>query len=206
MPVNFSNNFSMLTRPQDKTSRNSLFEVGLLVIICVLFVWFIILPKKSSVDIKKDSLSKLIVEEGQISDKQAKLQTLLGSLESDVQDVNYLDQAIPLDGNTVRLRLLVQNMADSVGVTVGSINISGGSGTLMAGDKALLADPYGAGRKAQILSGTLNVLGSFDQLQVLLKKLENSGRLIDVSDLAIDQGSGGSLSMTLSFKSYYFAP
>lgn len=206
MPDNLSKNTSIFTRPQGNSSRNSLFEVGLLVIICVLFVWFVLLPKKAAVDLKNGDLAKVRQREKQTAGQLAKLQSLIGSLPSNSQNVANLDKAIPLDGNVVRLRLLIQSITQSVGVTVGDINVSGNANGVVAGDTALLANPYGVSRSLKIMDGTIYVMGSFDQLQALLKKLENSGRLIDISALTIDQGSEGSLNMTLGIKAYYLAP
>jgi len=91
-------------------------------------------------------------------------------------------------------------------VTVGNINISSSPGGMVAGNTAVLANPYAAKRSLQTINGTIYVIGSFNQLQALLEKLETSGRLIDVNTLAIDQGSAGNLDMSLTFKAYYLAP
>jgi len=206
MPVNFSKNINMGVKLQAKSSRNSLFEVGLLVIICVLFVWFILLPKKAEVDKKDGDLAKVQAQQADIHGQLATLQNLIGNLPANTGNISNLDQAIPLDGNTVRLQLLIQSIAQSAGVTVGNINISGNPNGEVVGDPALSANPYAVQRNLQTMDGTIYVIGTFNQLEVLLKKFENSGRLIDVGSLAIGQGSEGNLNMTVTFKAYYFAP
>jgi Tfp pilus assembly protein PilO len=206
MPVNFSKNVSMSIKLPGKSSRNSLFEVGLLIIICVLFTWFILLPKKGVVDEKNSNLAKVQEQQKQMANQLAKLQNLIISLQPNSRNIANLDKAIPLEGNAIRLQLLIQSLAQSAGVTVGNINISSKSNAVVAGDTALLANPYGTERKLQTMDGTIYVIGSFNQLQALLKKLENSGRLINVSSMEINQGSEGALNMTLSFKAYYLAP
>jgi Tfp pilus assembly protein PilO len=206
MPVNFSKNISLGLQPQDKSSRNSLFEVGLLVIICVLFFWFVVLPKKAEVAQKNAALTKALAQQTLVDGELSTLQNLIASLPSNADNLTQLSQAMPLDGNTVRLQLLVQNLAESVGVTVGSISISGSPNGVAAGNTSLLANPYGVTRSVQALNGSLYVSGSFNQLLALLKKFEQSGRLIDVGSIAITQGSVGSLNMSVTFKAYYFAP
>jgi Tfp pilus assembly protein PilO len=197
----------MSVQPLNKTSRNSLFEVGLLIVICALFGWFILLPKRAEVVQKQDNLNNIESQASSTAAQLATLQSLIGSLPSNAQNIADLDQALPLDGSTVRLQLLVQSLADSVGVTLGNISISGNSGGEVSGDTALLSDPYGVARTVQTLDGTVYAIGSFDQLQEFLKKLENSGRLIDVDSMTIEQGSSpGNLNMALTFKAYYFAP
>jgi Tfp pilus assembly protein PilO len=206
MAVNFSKNISMNAPPHGKPSRNSLFEVGLLVIICVLFVWFVLLPKNAEVNKKSGDLDNIQQQQKDLDSKLTTLQTLIGSLPSNSQNIAILDQAIPLDGNAIRLQLLIQYLADSVGVTVGNLTVSAGPNGMVAGNAALSANPYGVKRSLQTMTGSLYVIGSFNQLQALLKKLESSGRLIDVDTLAIDQGSAGNLNMAVTFKAYYLGP
>ncbi len=206
MPINFPKNISMSTQPHGRFSRNSLFEVGLLVIICILFVWFILLPKKAEVDQKNADLAKVQDQENKIASQLTTLQSLINSLPSNSQNIVTLDQVMPLDGNAIRLQLLIQSLAGSVGVTVGSLNVSPAPGGMITGNAALLANPYGVTRSLQTMNGSLYVIGSFGQLQALLKKLENSGRLIDVDTMEIGQGIIGNLTMTLTFKAYYLAP
>jgi Tfp pilus assembly protein PilO len=207
MPVNFSTNISMGGQPLSKSSRNSMFEVGLLLIICLLFSWFILLPKRAEVAQKQSNLETVKKQGDNTSKQLATLQSLVNSLPSDSQNIAELDQALPLDGSTIRLQLLIQNLAQSVGVTVGNISVSGNPSGEVSGNTALLANPYGASRTVQTMDGTLDVVGSFQQLQSLLQKLENSGRLIDMDSMTINQGSSpGNLDMNLTFKAYYFAP
>lgn len=206
MPVNFTKNISMSIQSQAKSARNPLFEAGLLIIVCVLFVWFLILPKQAETDQKSGDLAKVQAQQGQTKGQLTKLQSLIKSLPSNSQNITMLDQALPLDGNTVRLQLLIQSLAQSVGVTVGNINISGNPKGVVAGDKTLLANPFGVTRTVQTLDGSIYLIGSFNQLQALLEKFESSGRLIDVDSLAINQGSAGNLNMTVTFKTYYLAP
>jgi Tfp pilus assembly protein PilO len=205
MPINFTKNTGIGAIPQKQSSRNSLFEVGLLIVICVLFAWFIILPKRADLSQKNDDLAKLQQQQIQTDNQLAKLKTLVASLSSNSQNIAEMDQAIPLSGNVVRLQLLVQSLADSVGVTVGNINIAGDPTGLVSVDPALKADPYSVARTVKTMNGTLAVSGSFEQLETLLKKLESSGRLIDVTSMTIAQGDLGALSMSLEFKAYYFA-
>jgi len=204
MPVNFSKNISASLHPQNSSSRNYLFEAGLLIIISGLFFWFIILPKKAEIDQKNSALTNAQQREGQTSGQLAKLQSLISNLPSNSQNIANLDQAMPLDGNAVRLQLLIQSLAQSTGVTVGNIDISGNPSGVVAGNMDVLANPYGVQRTVQTMDGTVYVVGNFNQLQALLRKLETSGRLIDVNSLTINQGSSGQLNMEIDFKAYYF--
>ena len=189
-----------------KSAQNALVEVVLLIVVCGLFTWFIILPKKAEISAKNASLAKVVEQESTVSGDLAKLQSMIQTLNSSSNQVADLDQALPLDGNTVNLQILINSLAQSVGVAVTDVEVSGQPNTVVAGDKALLSDPYGATRTLQTLAGNLSVTGSFAQLQAFLQKLETSARLIDVTDLEMDAAAGGNLSLRLGINAYYLAP
>jgi Tfp pilus assembly protein PilO len=119
--------------------------------------------------------------------------------------VEYLDKALPLDGKALRLRFLIEDMARSVGVAIGDVNVLS-KGDAIAGDKKLLANPYAAARSLQKMTASVFVTGTFSQLQFFLHNIENSGRLMDINDLAIEPGSEGNLNLKLGLSAYYLAP
>ncbi|HVY67435.1 MAG TPA: hypothetical protein VHA30_00855 [Patescibacteria group bacterium] len=192
--------------PQIKSSRNALVELVLLIIIAVLFLWFVVLPKKSAVDAKNQTLQDYTQKAGQVEQQMQTLKNLVGELHSNTAAVAKLDEAIPLSGNPTEVQMLVQSLADSAGVSVGDINVSGKSDAVVAGDASLLASPYAAGRSLQELNGSVYVTGSFAQLLAFLQKIESSGRLMSVYSLTVTTADNNSLSMRLSFTAYYFAP
>jgi Tfp pilus assembly protein PilO len=206
MAVDFTKKIGLSPVSQSKPFRNALVEVTLLVVICGLFYWFVILPKQNQVNVKNTQLTQVSAEETKVSGNLVTLQNLVKSLKSDSQDISKLDQAIPLEGNAVRLQLLIQSLAASSGVTVGNISISGQPNAPVAGDKALLANPYVATRTLRTLSGTVFVIGNFSQLQNFLQQIETSGRLMDVTNLTISQDSQGQLDMQVTLNAYYLAP
>jgi Tfp pilus assembly protein PilO len=206
MEINLSKSMSPGMPKVPKSAQNALVEVVLLIVVCGLFTWFIILPKKAEISAKNASLAKVVEQESTVSGDLAKLQSMIQTLNSSSNQVADLDQALPLDGNTVNLQILINSLAQSVGVAVTDVEVSGQPNTVVAGDKALLSDPYGATRTLQTLAGNLSVTGSFAQLQAFLQKLETSARLIDVTDLEMDAAAGGNLSLRLGINAYYLAP
>ncbi len=204
MNINFSKPAAAL---QGRTAfRNPFVEIGLLVIISLLLVWFVILPKKNQGDEKRRELTKIKEEQKLIAGKLDTLRELAKSLQSHQNEIADLDKALPLDGKSLRLNLLIDAFARSSGVTLGNINLSGKPNGVVAGDKDLLKDVFAPKRELQKLSGTVYVIGSLNQLTAFLRKLETSGRLIDVTDLSLDSGTEGNLNMKLSITAYYFAP
>jgi Tfp pilus assembly protein PilO len=206
MPVNFSKSLGMEQGSQVKALRNTLFEVGLLLLICGLFYWFIILPKQAEINQKQSAYNEVSTQETGISGKVAALNSLLKTLHSNTEKTVQLDEAIPLSGDVIEPRLLIKKLADSANVTVGSIGISGSPGAVAAGNTDLLSRPYDATRTLHTLTASVYVLGSFDQLQSFLQKIEQSGRLMNVSGVAIAQDSQGVLNMRLAMDMYYLAP
>ncbi len=205
MNLNFSQPPAIGIPNQLKPYRNPFIEITLLIIVSSIFGWFIILPKKADVETQKAHLLVVREEESQTSVKLATLRKLVATLEANQSKVSDLDDAIPLDGNTINLRFLIESLAKSVGATIGDISLASRSG-LSAGDKKLLANFYGTNRTLQKIGGSIYVIGSFEQLQAFLQKLETSGRIIDVTDLGLDSGSEQGLNMRLSITSYYLSP
>jgi Tfp pilus assembly protein PilO len=207
MPVNFSKNLGMDFDGQSKlSSNNALFEVGLLLVICGLFTWFIILPKRAEISQKQSALQDVTTKESGIADKVKALDAKISSLENSSDKIRQLDEALPLDGDVIKPRLLLEKMASDANVTVGNISVTAKPGSVAAGNTDLLAHPYDTTRSLQTLSAAVYVLGSFQQLQTFLQEVEQSGRLMNVSGLAIAQDSQGQLSMKLTMDIYYLAP
>ena len=205
MNVNFSKNSGTGLQPLGRSSHNPLIEATLLIIVCVLFAWFIILPKKADRDQKQRELAVVQDEQSQTADKLATLKSLIESLKAHQDQIVILDEALPLSAKIINAQLLIEELAKSVSVTVGDISISGDSTAVVAGDKTLLADFYGASRSLHKLSGSVYVIGTFSQLEAFLQKLETSGRLMDITEFSIDSGLGGNLNLKMTINVYYFA-
>ena len=181
-------------------------EVFLLIVVCALFTWFIILPKKAEVDAKNEELKKAKTQQESIKGDLETLTSRISELKTHKSDVTNLDDAIPLVGKTFNLQLLLGDLAASAGVTVGDISVTGNSSGVAAGDTALLADPFGKPRSLQKLNASVFVTGSFSQLEEFLKKVETSGRIMQVHGLEISPGQQGDLGLKISLDSYYFGP
>ncbi len=204
--VNFTANAKSSLKPKAGSQRNSIMESVLMVAIIGLFWWFVVLPKKAEIATSQASLATLRGQESQMATTLKTLRQLVPQLNANQQQVQQLDEALPLDGNVIRLQLLVQSLAQSVGVSIDSITLSGQTDDVVSGDKSLLDNPYGAQRTLHTLSGSVSVVGSFDQLEAFLEKIENSGRIIDIDSLNITSSTKGELSLQIGVNSYYLAP
>lgn len=189
-----------------KASRNFIVEIVLLLVFCVLFFWFLVLPKKAEVSAKQDVLEQTLSQQ-QLADTQlGTLKQLILNLNSHKDEVASLDEAIPLKGNVLELQILMENLANSAGVTVGDISLNASQNGIVAGNTSLLANPYASARSLLQITGSVYVFGNFPQLEAFMKKLENSGRIFDVSSFEVSSGQANNLSLRMSLKAYYFAP
>lgn len=192
--------------PQIKSSRNSLFEIVLLIVVCALFSWFIIMPKKAKVQAKKSELAKYAQEQSKMASNLQNFNRLVAELNSHEQEIKNLDDALPLEGKTTYLEILIQNLANSAGVAVGDIGLSGKNDVIAAGNTELIKNPYGATRTLQKISGTVSVIGSFAQMRDFLKKIETSGRVMQISSVDIVAAQDNNLSLRIALDAYYLAP
>lgn len=202
LPKSINLNFS----PQVRSSRNSVFEAVLLLVVCGLFYWFIISPKMTAVAEQKVNLAQAQTEKDNISGTVSDLKKMVGQLSANAKEISALDEAMPLDAKILRLRLLLEDLGRSVGLSVSNVNVSGNTDAPWAGDKALLENPYLISRSVQRLSGTISAEGNYGQVIAFLDKIENSGRIININSVNIDSSADGNLSILLTLDAFYLAP
>ncbi len=206
MNIEFPKNLNMGLSPELKNSKNTLFEVALLAVVCALFTWFVILPKKAEVDAKAVELTKSNEQKDNIKGDLDTLTKLISDLKAHSADVSKLDDAIPLVGKTGNLQLLLGSLASAAGVTVNDINVTGNTTGIAAGDIPVLTKPFDQTRSLQKLDASVYVTGSFGQLEDFLKKVETSGRLLQVRALEISPAQQTDLGLKITLDAYYFAP
>lgn len=183
--------------------RHSWFEVGLLIVVIGLFYWFLILPKKTQINTLQAQYDQLNTQDQSIENTESKLSQAVSDMRSHPTEVAYLDEALPLDNRVTKLYIALQNITQNSGMTVGDINIDSPSGDV-AGDKDTLANPYAVTRTLQKFTTALTVTGTFDQFQQLLKRIESSGRLLDVTGVNIQPSETDLFQFTISLQAYYY--
>ncbi len=181
-------------------------EVMLLIIVSGLFYWFMILPKATHLKEQNDLLAKTTEEKAKISKTVDDLKKMVGQLTTYKKEIAELDEAVPLDAMVLRFRVLLENLSESVGLSVSTVNVSNNSSEPWAGNKELIANPYGVSRSMQRLSGSISVVGTYDQVIALLEKIQTSGRVININSVSIDSSENGNLSVVLALDAFYLAP
>ncbi len=187
------------------SSQGKIFEAVLLLIIVVLFYWFIVGPKRGQLAAASAQYQTLQSQQNDLNKTKIELQKAVSDLNSHPQEVADMDEALPLDDRVSKLYIALDSLTQNSGMTVGNISVAYNSGVDMAGDKALLADPYAVQRTVQKLTTSLQVTGNFDQFQALLQKLENSGRLINITTVNITPAQSGTFNFTMNLEAYYYA-
>jgi Tfp pilus assembly protein PilO len=180
----------------------------LVIVVIGLLSWFMVVPKYSEYK-KLSSNSQKIQDEKDTLDSNLKtLENLVSILKNSKSEVEKLDEALPLRDSNVRLQQFLQDLANSSGVTVGSIGLSEQSSEPDSGDKALLNKPFSIPRSLQKVSANIYIIGTFEQLQAFLEKLETSGRIIDASSVSISANPDGNglLDLRMLVDLYYFGP
>lgn len=185
-------------------SRASWGEAGLLIIIIVLIVWFLILPKRTEVKAQTIKLEDIIKKSSETEGQVELLKNLIKTLNSKTSQVAKLDEALPLVGRTTRLQMLLEGIANSSGISGAEITVTGKGDVIAAGDKNNLENKFEATRKLQKISASITADSSFDKLAVFMRKLEHSGRLLDITSWEIGPGQDGQLEMKLVIDSYYY--
>lgn len=207
MEINFAKQIPRpLVIPASLRQRGSLFELLILVVVGILFFWFIISPKNSELSNQKSLVESLSAESAKLSDQQKELDSLIRQLDASSKDISKLDESLPLHPRTTWMYLLVESLVQSSGMAIGGLSVSNQEADIMAGNTALLAEPFSAQRVLKRVAVNLSVSGTFSQFQSFLEKVENSGRIFDIKTLDISSSSNELLDFRLSLDAYYFTP
>ena len=196
-----TNNFTTTT---EQPVRHTLFEVILLVIVAGLFYWFIVLPKQSSNHAQSQQYTALVATQSTLMDNKNKLEAAVADMQSHPEALAEMDEALPLDNRVSKLYIALEQLTQSSAMTVGDINVNYRSDENASGDKTMLANPYAAPRTLQKMVTTLTVTGTFDQFQGLLQKIESSGRLLNVTGIAINPGRENVFDFQVNLEAYYY--
>lgn len=180
--------------------RSLLIEVVLLLAVSGLFYWFIVQPKQSELGGLKDTLAATDEQKKQTAEQKDKLAGLISQLQQSKNELALLDQAIPLSERLINLKLYLNFLVGRSGMTIGDISISAGGDEIVAGNKDLLAKPFGPTRSVKLITGSINVTGNVAQFQGLLRKIEDNLRVIDITNVSASSAGNSAALDQLSFR------
>lgn len=207
MDINSAQDLKKIKISTNLSGKNrSILEVALLLIFIGLFTWFLVLPKKAELDKKAEELSQLQDTAQSLASNFQKLKTLVSDLSNHEQSFIKLDDALPLEGKAARFQMLLEKLAQDAGVTIGSINVTGGDKGVVAGNVDLDKNPYGVARKLQKISAGINVVGSFDQIYSFWRKVETNGRIMSINSIEVSGYQNNLIQIHMGVEGYYFGP
>lgn len=207
MDIKLTNSFSKISAAgPSNASRSAVMQIVLVLIVGGLFYWFLLLPKIADNKAKHDSLNSTQDQKASVDQDLQTLKTLDQQLADakSKSEITNLDEALPLSERAVRVEMLMEKLTQSSGAIVGSIAIDQSHDGVVAGNPAVISDPYSGQRTLGSVGVDLRVSGTMEQLIDLIKKLESYGRIMDISSLDISLNQGSVLDMKLSLTTYYF--
>lgn len=187
-----------------KKSSSSSLEIIFLLVFIFLFGWFVLQPKSSALSLREKEKQALLDEESSIDAKVQTLKKLIQEMKQHPKEIALLDEAIPLDSRQTKLEILLFSLAGSAGISVGDINIARRAEEVYATNPEIQKKPFENPRSLKKFMVSIDVFGNFEQLVEFIKKLENSGRLVDIATFALSPTDNNQLNLKLTANSYYF--
>lgn len=188
---------------QRRDFGNPVIQAVLLLIVFVLFSWFILKPKYSQWNQRRTALKTAQDQLAKIESDQQDLNNLVDQLHSDSDDVQKVDEALPLSGRISKAYVVLNSLVQSSGMTLALISSDDSQSTVSAGDKAALANPYAVNRQLHTITLSTSVTGTMEQFKNLLQLIETNGRVLDVDSVEII-GGDTQTKFNMTVKAYAF--
>ena len=189
------------------TSRSanfSLTEVVLLLIMIGLFSWYMILPKQSALQAKKTQMQGLENDKGKIDGEIETLNASVKTLASNKSTVAEIDEALPFDSRTTKLQMLVQYLAGQAGVSLETVSFDEDAKKVYASNQESVKNPYAQPRNLKKISGSIAVIGTFDQIQEFIGKIEKSARVLNILSMELVLQEDNKMSLKLDLEAYSY--
>lgn len=187
-----------------KSLNFSLTEVVLLLIMIGLFSWYMVLPKQAALETKKAQIQKLLEDKGKIDGEIAGLNASVKALASSKNEISEMDEAVPLDSRTTKLQMLIQYLSGQAGVSLESVSFEEDSKKVYAADKEAIKNPFAQPHALKKISGSVAVLGSFEQVQEFISKIEKSARVLNIVSMDLGLQEDNVISLKLDLEAYSY--
>jgi len=179
-------------------------EVILLLVMIGLFYWYMVAPKQAVLAEKKAQIAKLTDDKSKIDGEIKGLKDSLAVLSGNKSKIAEMDEALPMDSRTTKLQMLVSDLAAKAGVSLESTGFDEDPKKTYASDKDAIKDPFSQARSLKVIHGSVAVLGSFDQVQLFLNKIENSARILEITSMELSMQKDNVMSLTLELEAYSY--
>lgn len=203
LPQNIISRKSSPSTVKLSSRSNSLFQIVLLIIVIVLFSWFVLMPKVAQVNTVKAQLETFKQRDASLQTDLNKLEELVAKLKMSGDQVAKLEEALPVELNTIRLNQLITKLGSDSGATLGELSILSKGDDVVAGNRELLKNPFGVERAVQKINISISATGNYEQLKSFLQKLENNARIMDVNSIEFASNQDGLLELQINVNVYY---
>ncbi len=188
---------------QRRDFGNPAVQIVLTLIILVLFSWFILIPKYNQVVERRAQLAAAKQQLIKIEEDQRELNRLVQELRSSPDEIEKIDEALPLTGRASRAYVMLDSLVRSSAMSLSLLSADDTTDLISAGDKAVLADPYKPGRTLHTLTISAAVTGTMEQFRNLLQLIETSSRVLDVESVDI-MGGESETKFRITVKAYSY--
>jgi Tfp pilus assembly protein PilO len=163
-----------------------------------------VLPKQAALQAKKVQIQKLQEDKGKIDGEIAGLNASVKALSASKDDINEMDEALPLDSRTTKLQMLIQYLSGQAGVSLESVSFEEDSKKVYAADKEAIKNPFAQPHALKKISGSVAVLGSFEQVQEFIGKIEKSSRVLNIVSMDLGLQEDNIISLKLDLEAYSY--
>lgn len=183
--------------------QNPMLQTILILIVVAVFGWFVLGPKYTKTTATRATLAEVEAQRANLEADQQELNKLISKMEDSQDEVKLVDEAVPLTGRPTKIALLLETYAQNAGMTISQLGIAKPEEFIASGNKQELDKPFQGNRDLATIDVNVTAVGSIDQFKNFLILLEQSGRLIDVDTLTVNNGDT-SESFSLKLKTYAY--
>lgn len=173
----------------------------MLILVAIGLFFFVIDPQYKNVQkLEKDkgSNESLLNLSQDLQDKRDRLRASFNNISANEKD--QLKKLLPDTVDNVRLILDISNIAETYGITIRNIQVSGGEESEGSRFDVVQSD---LSNEIGIISLSFSVTSTYEVFVAFLEDLEEALRIVDIRRLSIDRGEGVFMNYSISLDTYW---
>lgn len=176
----------------------------ILIIVSVGVFFFVIDPQKKELDTLLQEKNKNDVTIQKATELRA-ARGVLGEKYKNIspEERTKLSQILPDTVDNVRLILDINNISNKYGISLKGIGISGGPGDESKEVNRGVSAVTNSGNLYGTIQLTFSFQASYDIFKIFLKDLEDSLRLVDVTDFSVTTSEDGFYNYSVTLNTYW---
>ncbi len=189
----------------ESSPRGSWLEFLLAAAVGLLALWFLVLPKQGVVSDLSSRASKLEQQQAEFTRNRQITDQLIAKLSASTEQVDKLDEAIPLDLRTTKVRYTLETLAKSLDIQLSSAEVAARGDEVVAGSSKLSGRPFSGSRQLKTVPASIEFTATVAQAEAFLQKIETSGRFLQVTSLEVNAKEDNRPSFRVNLNAYAFA-